>query len=180
MSKRWPLGLALFLLHISFMRCVAQERETVTQAVEWFAVHTVIQFNNKFTFLADGHVRLAQAFQPMQFQARAAGEFALSKNWSVIPLGYAYTWNPLYGKQPNQFVNNEHRLFQQISYKHKVRKASVSHRFRLEQRFMEVHTLQNNEIANHGYELYTNRFRYKFQAQAPISKRADGSPLLAV
>jgi hypothetical protein len=180
MSRHRAVGLALVVLHISLVRGVAQERETVTQGIEWFAAHTVIQFNDKFTFLADGHVRLAQAFKPMQFQARAAGEFALSKQWSFIPLGYAYTWNPLYGKQPNRFVNNEHRLFEQITFKHSARAAKLSHRLRLEQRFMEVHTMVNNELANHGYDLYTNRFRYKFQLQAPISTREDGEPLLDV
>ena len=178
MSKVRACGLALIFLHTSFMPVLAQERETVTQGIEWFSVNSIFHLNSKLAFLAEGHLRLVQNFQPMQIQVRTGPEVTLSKHLSIIPLGYAYTWNPLYGKQPNTFVNNEHRMFQQAVVKHGIQAVKLNHRVRLEQRFLQVHTIENNEIVDHGYDMYTNRLRYKLQAQLPIAARADGSPML--
>src|SRR5688572_7658329 len=113
-------GLTLALLYISFISLVAQDRQTVTQGIEWFAAHSVIDVGKRVSILAEGHFRTVQAFEPMQMQLRGGIDIVLNKHWSIMPLGYVYTWNPLYGKQPNAFVNNEHRLFEQFVFKHAV------------------------------------------------------------
>ena len=54
----------------------------------------------------------------------------------------------------------ENRLLEQIYAKHKVNKFSLSHRLRLEQRFLEYAT---------EYKL-KNRIRYRFKVSYPINK----------
>lgn len=54
----------------------------------------------------------------------------------------------------------ENRTLEQISAKHKVNKLSLSHRFRLEQRFIEYET---------EYK-FKNRIRYRFKGSYPINK----------
>lgn len=120
--------------------------------------------------MAEGQFRFAGDFEPMQFQFRTAADIHINKNLSVAPLGYVYTWNPTYGKQPAKFVNNEHRIFQQVSYKHKLGRVSFNHRGRLEQRFIQVHTTEAGEIINQGYDLYLNRFRYRLMVNVPLNK----------
>ena len=91
-----------------------------------------------------------------------------------MPLGYVYTWNPTYGKQPAKYVNNEHRLFHQVLYKHQVGRVHVSHRLRVEERYIQVHTNQNGEVINEGYDYFANRFRYRLMANIPFGKEEMG------
>lgn len=144
-------------------------KEKVSQAIEWFAWTNNVKVAKKLTIVTEGQFRFVGQFQPMQFQFRTAADFHVTKNLSIAP-GYVYTWNPTYGKQPNAFVNNEHRIFEQITYKHRVGRAYFNHRGRLEQRFVQVHSNNNGEIINEGYDLYLNRFRYRFGVNIPFGK----------
>ncbi|HZY77873.1 MAG TPA: DUF2490 domain-containing protein, partial [Cyclobacteriaceae bacterium] len=110
-----------------------------------------------------------------QFQFRTGGEIHILKNLSVVPLGYVYTWNPIYGKQPNKFVNNEHRLWQQVLFKHDIGKVHLSHRGRLEQRYIQVHSISNGEVIYEGFDYYANRFRYRMMAIVPITGKVSAS-----
>jgi hypothetical protein len=163
-----PLIIAIALPVLTLAQSGSKEK--VSQAIEWFSWANNIKVHKNVTILAEGQFRFAGQFEPMQFQFRTAADIHITKNLSIAPLGYVYTWNPTYGKQPNKFVNNEHRIFQQVTYKHKAGRVSFSHRGRLEQRFVQVHTAQNGEIINHGYDLYLNRFRYRLTMNVPLVK----------
>jgi hypothetical protein len=144
------------------------DKEKVTQAVEWFTLASNIKVHNKVSILAEGQFRYAQSFDPMQFQLRTGVEYTINKHFSVLQ-GYVYSWNPLYGKQPASYVNNEHRIFEQITYKHSVGRWNISHRGRLEQRFVQVHQNYNGEIVSEGYDLYLNRARYRLAVNVPLN-----------
>jgi hypothetical protein len=109
----------------------------------------------------------------MQHQARTAIEFKVNDHFSVVPLGYVYTWNYLYGKQPNAFVNNEHRIYQQFFYKHSISRLKVDHRFRIEERMIQVHTKDPDHVVHDdGYSNHQVRFRYRFMARLPLNHAA--------
>ena len=153
-------------------------REKVTQAIEWFSWSNNIKVHKRLSILAEGQFRFAGQFEPMQLQFRTGAEIHINKNWSVMPLGYVYTWNPTYGKQPAKYVNNEHRTFQQVLYKHHVGRVHLSHRGRLEQRHVQVHVNQNGEVVNEGYDLFLNRIRYRLMANIPLGKTDMGEKTL--
>ena len=148
------------------------DKETVTQPIEWFAIMSNIKVHKRMSVYVEGQFRYAGSLDPMQYQARTGLDIHINKQLSIMPLAYVYVWNPIYGKQPATFVNNEHRIFQQVSYKHHVGPAFISHRARLEQRFIQVHQNNNGEIVYKGYDLYLNRFRYRFLANVPINHSA--------
>lgn len=166
------LTLAALLPHVTFSQ--SDSKEEVSQAIEWFSLTNNIKVNKRLTLIAEGQFRFAQAFEPMQFQFRTAAEIHLSKSFSVIPLGYVYTANPLYGKQPNKFVNNEHRFWQQVAFKHRSGRFQISHRGRLEQRYMQIHVMNNGELVNEGFENYANRIRYRLMVNVPLNKSEMG------
>lgn len=168
--KKITLAAALLSLVTSVTLAQSASRDKVAQGIEWFSFASNIKVHKKLSVLAEGQFRFAGQFEPMQFQFRTAAELHVTKNLSIVPLGYVYTWNPTYGKQPNKFVNNEHRIFQQVTFKHRVGRVAFSHRGRLEQRFIEVHTTQNGEVINQGYDLYLNRFRYRLNMNIPLNK----------
>ena len=149
-------------------------REKVTQGIEWFSWTNNFKVHKRLTILTEGQFRFAGQFEPMQFQFRTAGEVHLTKNLSVVPLAYVYTWNPTYGKQPNAYVNNEHRTWQQVLFKQQVGRVHFSHRGRLEQRHVEVHVDQNGEVINEGYDYFANRIRYRFGMSVPLGKKDIG------
>jgi hypothetical protein len=119
----------------------------------------------------EGQFRFAQALDPMQFQFRTAAEVHLTRDLSIVPIGYVYTWNPQYGKQPNKFVNDEHRFWQQVSFKHTTGRFHISHRGRLEQRHIEVHSVNNGEVVYEGFKRHSNRVRYRLMVNVPFGKK---------
>jgi hypothetical protein len=151
----------------------SSQREIVNQPIEWFALVSNIKVHKNITLLAEGQFRYVQSFDPMQFQARTGIDIHLSKHLSVLP-GYVYTLNPVYGKQPAAYVNNEHRIYGQVNYKHSIGKLALSHRVRLEKRYIQVHTKdQNGDIIDNGYSLHVNRGRYRFNAVLPLSEKLN-------
>jgi hypothetical protein len=157
------------ILTLQFVIAQPKNREIVNQPLEWFALSSNLKLSKTLTWMLEGQFRYASDFDQQQYQARTALEVKLSDHFSVVPLGYVYTWNYLYGKQPASFRNNEHRIWQQIFYKHSLRKLKIDHRLRLEQRFIESHTMMNNDIVDEGYSNKQNRLRYRFMARMPIN-----------
>jgi Protein of unknown function (DUF2490) len=89
----------------------------------------------------------------------------LNKKFTVTG-GYAFIHN-------RRVINNisgyapEHRLWEQLLYNHKLKSIFISHRFRLEQRFIARTIVQNNELKNDG-SAYANRFRYFIRNILPL------------
>jgi len=64
----------------------------------------------------------------------------------------------------------EHRIWEQLLYNHKLKNILVSHRFRLERRFISKSTVQNNELIN-DESVYANRFRYFIRNVIPLQQQ---------
>ncbi len=172
--------LVLFLM-MTTLCAIGQpsNRQIVNQNLQWFSIASNLKIAKdykvagvKFDALnlyLEGQFRYADNLDPMQYQARTALEIVINKHWSVVPLGYVYTWNELYGKQPASLVNNEHRVWQQLIFKHKVSTLQLSHRLRVEERYIQVHSKDaEGTIRYEGYDNHQTRFRYRFMATLPF------------
>jgi predicted porin len=169
MIKLTSLASVLFLT-FQFVNAQPKHREIVNQPLEWFALTSNLKLNKSLSLIIEGQFRYADHFDPQQYQLRTALDVKLNDHFSLVPLGYVYTWNYKYGKQPAAFANNEHRIWQQISYKHSLWKLKIDHRIRLEQRFIQVHSYDNNDaVIEEGYSNKQNRLRYRFMARMPIN-----------
>ena len=82
-----------------------------------------------------------------------------------VLLGYGYILSENYiGESDDKIAINEHRIFQQYTTKQDISKVSLSHRYRLEQRFVE--------------EDFKLRFRYFLSLKIPLKIKEKGtSPL---
>jgi Protein of unknown function (DUF2490) len=143
-------------------------RDVVNQSAEWLALSSTIKVHKHVGLYLEGQFRFID-FDAMQFQSRAAVDVTISKHFSIVPLGYVYTWNFKYGKQPASIINNEHRTWQQVTYKHHISRLNLSHRVRLEQRFIQVHTMNDDQLEYVGYDLHLNRIRYRFMTTIPLN-----------
>ncbi len=77
--------------------------------------------------------------------------------------GYAYIATAPYGELPTATPLREHRLWQQLGFTHAAGKATISHRYRWEQRWLAP-------VVGDGTERfeYQQRARYMVRAQAPL------------
>ena len=147
-------------------------RETVTQSIQWVAVSSNLKVSKRLCILIDGQFRQAGQLEPMQYQARTGLDIKLNDHFSIVPIGYVYTWNYQYGKQPATFVNNEHRTWQQVTYKHHAGIVHFEHRLRLEQRFIQHHTATSSgDVVDDGYSVLQHRLRYRLQARIPLNSK---------
>jgi hypothetical protein len=162
-SKR----LITVILVLHFGNAPAQERETVTQTITWFSFNSNLQVANKLFIVTDAQVRFVHDFQNMQHMVRAGISYDITPHLSVVPIGYAFIYNFKYGKQPAGFVNHEQRLWQQVFYKHKIKTVPMTHRLRLEERWVQDHAANESN----DYSDYSWRMRYRILANIPLSKK---------
>jgi hypothetical protein len=144
-------------------------RDVVTQSAEWFSTTANLKVHPRLTVILDGQFRFVRDFEPLQFQARTGLDVKINDHLSIVPVAYVYTWNYIYGKQPNAFKNNEHRIWQQIFYKHSLGRVKVDHRVRFEERFIQIHHAENDVIIDDGYTNKQFRVRYRFMARIPLN-----------
>lgn len=84
-------------------------------------------------------------------------------------LGYAFVKTYPYGDFPALDDFPEHRIWEQLSYTHKLFELEWQHRFRLEQRFIG----ELSPLAGGGYDVadyrYENRVRYMLRTTLPLT-----------
>ena len=166
-SVRFVLFFSLISIH--FVQAQS-DRAIVNQPIEWFATTSNVKMTNKFAILIDGQYRFVKNMQPMQFQIRLGGDFIINDKLSLMPVGYVFVWNPQYGDQPATYVNNEHRIFQQAQFKHKLSRFYFQERLRTEERFLERHVADaGGNITNEGYSNFQFRIRYRFLCNIPLN-----------
>ena len=102
-----------------------------------------------------------------QLLLRPGVNYEVSKNL-LLTAGYGFITLHRYGDYPTAVPFPEHRLFQQALVKQAIGKWSLSHRYRLEERFLgEKRALPDGarELIRFRYE---NRFRYLFRVAHPV------------
>lgn len=102
-----------------------------------------------------------------QLLLRPGVNYEVSKNL-VLTAGYGYITTHRYGDYPTAVPFPEHRIFQQALVKQPIGKWALSHRYRLEQRFLG----EKRALAGGAREFvrwrHENRFRYMFRIMHPI------------
>lgn len=114
----------------------------------------------------------------LDVQVRSADDWGYVRNVLIRP-GLTYFINKksnvtagyLLATTKTQFNNlpdvntNEHRIWEQYIIAHKLGSGTLSHRFRLEQRFIGQPT---------GDDIFSQRIRYFFRFIQPLKKQEDG------
>jgi len=154
----------LLLAVISFMALGNLSAQTQYQNTGWFMFLNNTRFNTHWGLQFDVQVRSADDWKYVRNTlVRPAIQYFINDKNNVA-LGYLWqtTQNQLTGS-PNA-VMHEHRIFEQYIYTHKLSSILASHRFRIEQRFIE----RANE------EVFSQRFRYFFRLIQPLVKVESG------
>lgn len=90
----------------------------------------------------------------------------------MFTLGYSYYMNYPYGDYPIPFPAWEHHLFQQIQLNQPISRLRISHRFRMEERFIARLVPGDEDPAEGELDGYTyqSRFRYRVWFTLPLGK----------
>ncbi len=126
--------------------------------------------------------RRADMFNEWQQSLLRLGVDYYSKQNAQYTVGYGWIKSFQYGDQPIAHNLNEHRIWEQFVIKNKVGRVDISHRYRLEQRFIENWVKDANAVYAQDGFVFRQRVRYRFMATVPLSRKEmkDKTLFLAV
>ena len=160
------LALSLFFAGSSFFPAGAQ-----SQFSGWLASFATIKSGKKTSIHADVQWRSSDQVKHMQtLLIRSGLNFHLNKQWT-ISAGYAFTYNRREVNDISGYAP-EHRIWEQLQFGHRFNTFSLSHRLRLEQRFIGQSVVQDNELKTDSYA-YINRIRYFIKTTRPFRRQAN-------
>ena len=140
-----------------------------SQFAGWLASFNTIKLNNKHSLHLDVQLRTTDEWKKVQtFLIRPGINFHLSKK-TILSVGYAYINNYRTISNVSDYLP-EHRLWEQFIIPHQIKKVSVLHRFRLEERFLPRTIVQSTELETDGFTL-AGRFRYFIRSVIPLKKQ---------
>lgn len=156
----------LFLVNCIFSSTILKAQ---SQFSGWIASFNTIKLNKKLSIHSDIQLRSSDKIKHVQTLLLRAGLNVHLKKNIIATAGYAYisnrrTVNDVSGYAP------EHRIWEQLILTHKLKTVAISHRFRIEQRFLSKSAIVNNELKN-DLSGYANRFRYFIRGIVPFKKQ---------
>lgn len=174
MIKTINILLASLLFLLAGSRAEAQSDKEITEYISWIGVSSTIKFHKYIGLATDAQFRFVRDFDNMQHMVRLGPEVYITKNFSIVPAGYAYVWNFSYERDPLPYAENEHRIWEQLQYKHKAGRVQFQHRLRFEQRFIQTmhYDSTSNTVVDEGYTRYRNRIRYRFLVNVPLKSKS--------
>jgi len=164
MNKKFLTGFVVFFWGAFVLKVGAQ-----SQFSGWLATFATIKTGKKTSVHADIQWRSSAQVEHMQtLLIRTGLNYHLNKQWTATA-GYAYTYNRRNVNDVSGYAP-EHRIWEQLQYGHRLNLLSMSHRLRLEQRFIGQSTVENNELKTDSYS-YVNRIRYYIKTTAPFRRQ---------
>jgi hypothetical protein len=156
---------ALLLLTIS-LRGYSQ-----AQFNGWVASFNTVKLDKKFGIHYEAQFRSSNQWLHMQTLLLRTGlNYAVKKN-IIATVGYGYIHNRRVINDISGYAP-EHRIFEQLVVNHPFAYTALSHRFRLEQRFIGTSHTQGNDFHNQG-NVFSNRLRYFFRTLLPIATSSE-------
>ena len=139
-----------------------------TQRSGWIASFNTFRLDNKWSIYFDAQLRSTDKIKNVQtFLLRPGINYHFNKSVSAT-LGYAFVHNRRTSGSVTDYVT-EHRVWEQLLASHKFKTVSTSHRLRLEQRFLPVTTVNNNELEVID-RVTAHRLRYFIRNLLPFQK----------
>ncbi len=141
----------------------ASQREVATQFNAWYMYFGTYRFSEAWSVHSEFQLRRSGILEdPQQFLGRIGLNYHVNESL-MLSGGYAYIITSPYGEQPVLDKFPEHRLWQQLVFNQKIGKAAINHRYRLEQRWLDLPTTEENDYT------YLNRARYRLMVNIPLN-----------
>jgi hypothetical protein len=148
----------LFILLFAFNNLL--KAQTVYQNTGWLFLMNTSKFNDKWGAHFDLQLRSSDEFNNLRNLLIRPGITYYFNGSNNLTVGYLFTQT----YTPGAESITENRAWEQFIHTHKIQRVSVSHRFRLEQRFIE-------KIATD--DVFAQRLRYFTRFLIPLKKEAQ-------
>ena len=157
----------------------AQDKEVSSSTNAWFMVMNEIRLSPMWSVSNEVHIRRADFIDSwQQFLIRPAVNYRLNPNLE-FSVGYSYILTYPYGEQPVKIKTPEHNIWQQVQIRQLIGKVGISHRYRLEERFIG----QVDQLGGGNYVLsgsnYAQRFRYRLTVRVPLLQLGNDKEIFA-
>jgi hypothetical protein len=140
-----------------------------TNAFGWLIYEADHPIHGRWGLHLEGQIRREDiVLRPQQLVFRPALNVDLTDSLTAA-FGYTYSRTYPYGADPDPFAFPEHRVFEQLTAKHKLGRWTMSHRIRVEQRFIAQAGTVPEPIATAWR--YANRFRYALRGRRELSDK---------
>lgn len=159
---RFQLTLLCFLV----LTATFAQRNSVQQQHVWYNYFGNHRITEKWGVHTELQLRRANWLpETQQTLARAGIDYRLNDQ-VMITAGYAWNYTDRYGQLPAVKAFQENRAWQQLHLTQQLSRTTLQHRYRLEQRWVQVFTSDSTPARI----VYSNRIRYRFQALIALSK----------
>ena len=161
----------IFILTLSLHNYTFSQEQRITDhnSIGWLAYTGTFKISPKIAVHTEYQWRRVEGLKnPQQSLLRTGLNYALRKDVS-LNAGYAFVETDPYGDYPNANEFSEHRIFEQIVLKNPIGKVDLSHRFTLEQRFIEKFLILNGQTNTDW--VFLNRMRYRLRMEIPVNNK---------
>lgn len=163
------LWIALCMLSFSLGFAQSPLRITDNNHIGWYVTQATVKMSQKWDLYTEYQWRRDRWISSwQQSQVRAGVQYNLHKQVSVLA-GYSFINTYVYGDYPiasKGYPFPEHRVYEQLVLKNPIGRFDISHRIRLEQRWVgQMTALPERSVAEWRY---TNRVRYMFRLNIPL------------
>lgn len=151
-----------------FLQTIVSWAQTENSYSSWNTINLRYAFNDSLYINNETHFRRIDFLEnPQQFLLRPSVHYALN---ATVEFALGYTHIENYGVRDL----TENNVWEQVTLTHTSGKVGFSHRFRFEQRFVEMITAQDTETN------FLTRFRYRFTFKIPLFRIIEDKQLTAV
>ncbi len=171
MGRSFQVALLLALANASTAE--AQARTTVANQNAWLVYlgDHALSPGSRTSLHLESQVRRGDLGANWQQQLLRAGLTRSLSPGVRATGGYAFVRTHPYGEAPVRTTFPEHRTWQQLTLAHGAGPLAMSHRYRLEQRWIGMMDLA--EPTHVASWRYTNRIRYMLRASLPVAGEAN-------
>jgi len=167
------IGFSL-ITFVSFSNSTYAQRLSDHNTIGWYGIFNTIQINKRLSVLLEYQWRRNQIITDWQQSLARTGIQYQFKNGFSVMAGYGYIISYPFGDYPaGPFTIPEHRIFEQLSWGDAKDRLSLSHRIRLEQRYLGKIDQKAAEREVSGWN-YLNRVRYQLKATVPLNRKKLG------
>jgi hypothetical protein len=164
-------GMSIFFKPFIFIILIKTSSISYAQVQNsgWLASFNTFKLSNKTSLHFDAQLRSTDEIKNIQTVLLRPGiNYHFNPSMSVT-VGYGFIENRRTMEEVTGYVA-EHRIWEQFIVSHKINTISTAHRFRLEQRFLPITSIDNNKLEVIDRNT-SHRFRYFIRNIVPLQNK---------
>jgi hypothetical protein len=159
------------VLFFSFLSNAQNDRVSDYNNTNWIQTFNTIRLDKKWSLHVEYQWRREKGLKNWQQSLFRVGANRKLNEQVTVHLGYGWIETFPYGDFPIASAGTfpEHRIYEQVSFRQPIKKWIITHRFRIEQRWLGRVQPGTGRVIEEW--LFVHRFRYQFRTQLSLSSK---------